>query len=284
MKNFLLALFIISFTGNFNKFFSQDTSIVKYLPLKVGNIWVYNWSGVGNQSVKLKIVSSAQFNNHTYYYFEQFGNPCTCAQYSYSPFLIQLDNPIRIDSSTGNIFWRSTTCGWHFEESLYDSLKMTPGGFVSNSCFLVSIQDTNNILVFAIPAKSKTAGQPLPTYYKFRRYAQNFGLVYSIQGCSFSTTCRYTIKGCVLNGTVYGDTAFLVGIKQINSEIPEQFTLSQNYPNPFNPSAKINFEIPKSGFVKLVVFDVLGKEIQVLVNQELSPGTYEADFDGNNLS
>jgi len=56
------------------------------------------------------------------------------------------------------------------------------------------------------------------------------------------------------------------------------FNLSQNYPNPFNPSTKINFTIPEYSFVSLKVFDLLGREIAVLVNEEKKPGNYEVSF------
>ncbi len=75
----------------------------------------------------------------------------------------------------------------------------------------------------------------------------------------------------------------LGGVHKISSEIPEQFSLSQNYPNPFNPNSKIEFQILKLSDTKLVVFDVLGKEIATLVNEQLKPGTYEVDFDGTNF-
>jgi Secretion system C-terminal sorting domain len=282
MKKFsLLVLFVFAVSVSY----TQDTSIVKYLPLKVGNAWIYNFTGSsGSGSVKLKILSSVVQNNHTYYYLQQTGNPCSCAQQTYSPFLLQLNQPIRIDSSSGNIFWASTNCGWHIGEMLYDSLKMDPGPLiVSNSCFFVNMQDTNNVTVFGIPTKSKYPGMNIMTYYKFRRYAKNFGLVYSTQGCSFSTTCIYSLRGCVIEGVVFGDTSFLVGVSQISSEMPTEYSLSQNYPNPFNPITKLKFQMPKSGLAELKVFDVLGKEVQVLVNQEFSPGTYEVDFDGSDL-
>lgn len=73
---------------------------------------------------------------------------------------------------------------------------------------------------------------------------------------------------------------FTVGINQLSSEVPEDFSLSQNYPNPFNPTTKIRFEIQKTSEVKLVVYNSLGKEISTLVNQNLNAGTYETDFDG----
>jgi hypothetical protein len=73
-----------------------------------------------------------------------------------------------------------------------------------------------------------------------------------------------------------------IGIRNITSEIPVEYKLKQNYPNPFNPSTNIRFALPKSGFVKLVVFDVLGREVETLVNEKHFPGTYEVTFDGSN--
>jgi len=75
----------------------------------------------------------------------------------------------------------------------------------------------------------------------------------------------------------------------ISTEIPGGFSLSQNYPNPFNPSTKIKFSIPAASvlitdIVRLTVFDNLGREVETLVNQQLSPGTYEVDFEGSNLA
>ncbi len=75
-----------------------------------------------------------------------------------------------------------------------------------------------------------------------------------------------------------------VGINIINTEIPKAFSLSQNYPNPFNPTTNIKFAIPKAGSVKLTIFDMLGKEIETLVNEELHAGTYEYEWNGINLS
>ncbi len=65
--------------------------------------------------------------------------------------------------------------------------------------------------------------------------------------------------------------------------IPQQFSLSQNYPNPFNPTTTIKFGISEMGFVKLKVFDVLGREVDILVNEEMKPGNYEAAFTGEDL-
>ncbi len=62
------------------------------------------------------------------------------------------------------------------------------------------------------------------------------------------------------------------------------YKLSQNYPNPFNPSTKISFEMPVTGFVTLKVYDMLGREVAVLVNEELASGTHTVNFNANDLS
>lgn len=75
-----------------------------------------------------------------------------------------------------------------------------------------------------------------------------------------------------------------VSVNQISSAVPVKYELQQNYPNPFNPSTKINFSLPKSGLVSLKVYDVSGKEIADLVNENLTVGTYEYKFNAASLS
>ena len=70
----------------------------------------------------------------------------------------------------------------------------------------------------------------------------------------------------------------VIGIQNIAGEVPKEYGLEQNYPNPFNPVTVINFEIPKSGFVKLAIYDLLGRELDVPVSQILNAGVYSADW------
>ncbi len=65
--------------------------------------------------------------------------------------------------------------------------------------------------------------------------------------------------------------------------VPTKFGLSQNYPNPFNPTTKIQFTVPQEEQVKLVVFNSLGQEVKILVNEEKRQGSYEVSFDASNL-
>jgi hypothetical protein len=74
-----------------------------------------------------------------------------------------------------------------------------------------------------------------------------------------------------------------VSIKTIGNLSPASFKLYQNIPNPFNPSTKINYSIPESGIVTIKIYDILGKEIQTLVNELKQAGNYEAEFYGKDL-
>jgi photosystem II stability/assembly factor-like uncharacterized protein len=81
----------------------------------------------------------------------------------------------------------------------------------------------------------------------------------------------------------------LVGLNTISNRIPKEFILMQNYPNPFNPSTKIRFEIPpidrSHAFdVQIIIYDMLGREVALLVNEELNPGSYSVTFDGSNYA
>jgi len=90
------------------------------------------------------------------------------------------------------------------------------------------------------------------------------------------------------NGTI-DDTLFIsdtatTKITNTNNEIPYKYELYQNYPNPFNPITKIKFDVPKATKVSIRIYDILGREIECLVNEYVQPGKYSYDFNANNLS
>jgi len=76
----------------------------------------------------------------------------------------------------------------------------------------------------------------------------------------------------------------VVSVSENSPVVVNGFELKQNYPNPFNPSTTINFSIPKAGFVKLAVYDLLGKEVSSLVNETRGAGNYEINFNASNLT
>jgi hypothetical protein len=77
----------------------------------------------------------------------------------------------------------------------------------------------------------------------------------------------------------------LTGISANENEIPDSYSLSQNYPNPFNPSTVIEYSIPKDNYVSLRVYDISGREVFVLINNEMKrTGNYKIDFIASGLS
>ena len=82
----------------------------------------------------------------------------------------------------------------------------------------------------------------------------------------------------------HATSPIVTGIAERDGEVPQHFMLSQNYPNPFNPSTTIKYELAKSSHVSLIVYDILGRQASVLVNERREAGVHEVKFDGSNLA
>lgn len=143
----------------------------------------------------------------------------------------------------------------------------------------VGICDINNC--YAVGLDTVTAIYPAGNSEIYLYFSKQIGL-------SGASTCIAFVER-VSNPTqksgnvTFGTTTGVIGINQISSVVRE-FSLEQNYPNPFNPVTNINFSIPKSEFVSLRVFDMLGREVKSLVSQEMTAGQYNVDFDASGLS
>jgi len=125
------------------------------------------------------------------------------------------------------------------------------------------------------------------TDYGLSWVVKNFITYRDITGCSlidqnnfFISGGTYNLSAVILKSTNGGN----VFINQTGNEIPSTFSLYQNYPNPFNPTTTIKFAIPKSSSVKIAVFDVSGKEVDVILNETLQAGTYEIQWNGSKFS
>lgn len=84
------------------------------------------------------------------------------------------------------------------------------------------------------------------------------------------------------NGKIIS-TVSVIGINQIGTNIPNEFSLEQNYPNPFNPATKIKFSIAVPGFVTIALYNIMGEEIKNLVSQHMNPGIYETELNVSEL-
>lgn len=284
---------LIIFSSSF-QILAQDTTITQFFPLKIGNVWVYQHSSFGNlpcycnKKIRIKVTGSNIYNGKTYYQSQVSTMTISCASPCGMGFL-PYDSLMRVDSITGNVLRYAPGSGCIIpNETLLDSLKARKNDTIKVYCqppvwygtYICS--DTSSVSIFGSNKEARRFNLLGFEAGWSRTYAKGIGLVRS--DC-YAVFCNGNTQllGCVIDGVVYGDTGFIVGINQISAEVPNNFSLLQNYPNPFNPSTNIKFQTPQSGFVKLTVFDALGKEIHTLVNQQLSPGTYSADFDGSNL-
>ncbi|MBX7044700.1 MAG: T9SS type A sorting domain-containing protein [Ignavibacteria bacterium] len=136
----------------------------------------------------------------------------------------------------------------------------------------VGVNSTNNLST----AASQSQFTPTATQWGTKIYAMPIG----------TNQVRFT------GYSVFGNDAFIdditaggpTALQTPLTLAPEKFELMQNYPNPFNPATKISFSIPKNGFVSLKVYDILGKEVASLVNEDMTAGIYDFDFNGAALA
>ena len=118
-------------------------------------------------------------------------------------------------------------------------------------------------------------------------YDTSFFNSYSSGGNLKSISFCDTLYGWACGGShmLYTSTGGTTRISSNNNSIPAEYILEQNYPNPFNPYTTINYGLPNNGTVKLTVYNLLGKKVAALVNDEYkSAGSHSTTFDGSTLS
>ena len=256
---------------------SGDTTFINasdFLPLKVGNVWSYNWIYYGSPSaggrVNVHVERDTMIYSRKYYL-------CN-STHSY------LSQWLRIDSSTGNLYKYSPFggCSYHHGEVLLDSL-FSKKGDSTNFCSSVRrlCTDTGYVQLFGQLFQNISFGEVFVLTATTRKYAKNIGQYYISDGDPFPTV--YTLRGCYINGILYGDTT-LTSIPQEVNYVPFEFSLLQNYPNPFNPVTNIRYDLPQDNFVTIKVYNVLGKEVLTLVNEYKQAGRYLVSFNAANFS
>lgn len=144
----------------------------------------------------------------------------------------------------------------------------------------------NNGATWSSPYFITTTARRDETYPSLSKKGNNgnyVGIVYSESGSPGSYSFNDNTPPDSVY-TVYKKVLVLTGVNNNNNEIPSKCSLMQNFPNPFNPVTVIRYELPQNGFVKLTVYDILGKEVETLVSEKQNEGIYEVKFDGSMLS
>ena len=246
-----------------------DSIIAKYYPLQIGNSWRYQTIQYGNSmclqlpnptEYTITITGETIINNKKYFVFSN----------GYKE---------RIDSLTMNVY-RYNGAFDQMLDSLYAKKNDHYYGirldFFDIYCTVADTFQGNFAGHSGSARKITVSGNGTNEYYLLNGIG-----VTSMFRC-FQYGHKDVLLGCIINGVQYGAIS---GIVNTGTILPENFSLSQNYPNPFNPETKIKFAISGKSVVQtfLYVYDLNGREVTVLVNHQLQPGTYEVDFDGSNL-
>ena len=121
-------------------------------------------------------------------------------------------------------------------------------------------------------------GIPLFSFVKFKDKLRGWGYesYFSQQVNAIITTGVHTLTG--------GDSVWYMGMVQKSNEVPKNFILKQNYPNPFNPRTVIPYSLKSPAYVRLIAYDITGREVQKLVDQKQTAGEFEVDFMGKFVS
>lgn len=262
IKYFLqLFLLIISVCYTFTNSFAQD-----YFPLEIGNRWDYFYYGCCHggstieDTISVEVVGDTILSGKEYFVL------------SY-PFFLIVDKFLRVENDSLYCF--------DFEDSV-DCLIYAfnpPVGATYYSCkydsafFIVELYES----YFGYPDTQQVHAPyfvPLISYFSKR-----FGLSYAD---FYGGLCEYQtpLSGCIISGITYGQ--LLVSVEDQKLKLPS-FKLEQNYPNPFNPVTSIQYIVGSQQLITLKVYDILGREVATLVNEEKPAGEYEVEFDGSNL-
>jgi VCBS repeat protein/type IX secretion system substrate protein len=220
---------------------------------------------------------------------------------SSTPALVDIDNDGKLDLFVGH--WDGKVSYYHnngtvavfnfaLVSSFYNSIDV---GDESNLCFS-DIDHDGDLDMFIgrrdgrITFYRNTGTTGNPNFILVTNNYENI-YVYSNSVPAFvdidNDTDKDLFLGNIKGGMYFFDNREVIGIKPISTEVPESFKLHQNYPNPFNPVTKIRFDVPlelRASVIELKIYDILGRQIAIPVNERLKPGTYQIEFNGENLS
>ena len=278
-RTFVLFVLIIFVESGFTQEYPQSI-----YPLQLGNIWVTR-DGFGRPYERIEVIDSGiVINQKSYFKSWHISYEFSWGFQDGYFYQTQTDGHYSV--------WYDSTGTYVDPEVKYYKIKSQPGDYWQNTIgppgygtryyFVV---DTSYYLIFGISTKVREINVTDSSLYQnYTFWSEEFGLLEHYIH-DFELGNYIYLWGCVIDGVLYGDTTFLtVGIDDIQNAPITVYKLYQNYPNPFNPATTIDYELQEYSYVKLKVYDILGNEVAVLVEEEKYAGKHKIKFDGKNLT
>jgi hypothetical protein len=288
---YIIISLVIAFISPSNLHSQSDSAFpdttLTYYPLSIGDKWVFDEYATStippiitiHRVWSLEVIKDTLMpNNEDYFLVQQInygGTPTIGMSYE------------RIDSAELKVYrYDSDFDTTNYEILILDLSVELFGTFYTPYCEVIFAEYGSTVRfgqTFNYRGYYETCGFFYPDYF----FLKGIGL-YRYNWYADFVQSSSTLRGCLVNGILYGDTTVVSVTEQEPN--PNLFFLEQNYPNPFNPTTKIKFTIPsvianpdeigmkQSQLITLKVYDVLGNEVVTLVNEEKPAGSYEVEF------
>ena len=263
IKKIEFVLFcLLLFTGS--NYYAQG-----FAPLQLGNVWVYDY---GNGILgRAEIVDSSFFIDSIKYFgvaAGYFGND-RAVRLTEEDYLVMKEDSTFPEPLNEWIYYKKNAM-------LGDTWQVNYGHPVPA---IYTITDTFPAFTFDTLVTGKLLNENFGLVEWDYVWTEEFGQLAQL---NWLGEVQYYLKGCVINGKVYGDTTFIVvSVDDITSLL--SYELFQNYPNPFNSSTIISFTIPGLSNVLLEVYNLLGEKIVTLIDEPLNAGKHSVHFEADDL-
>lgn len=247
--------------------YSQTNELFSYFPLEVGNKWFFSWTLSIDNSIRTILEATTDTlmpDGKEYTIIERMDKNETSWDRIAGYFYLRVENNVLYEFPSDTLFnynWNDNTS---ISELNYNYQKV----HVENKMVFGMSRLTYYLYVF----------EP----YEYVSYTDSIGFnaLYALEYHDWSQESRYLV-GCIIDNKYYGNV-----ISNINfEEKPEvsDFIIFQNYPNPFNPTTSIQYKVSSIEWVSLKVYDILGRQIATLVNEEKPEGNYVVTFNEEGL-
>ncbi len=251
---------------------------LNFYPLKKGNRWVYNIEEVDNVG---NVIGYVGRNYVTVENDTILSNGTKYTKVLHNDYV----RYERLDTLKGAVIEAVIDNG-----VVVESIKYMLSGTTNKNYFVFQNGNPDSVKCYA-PYCSTILNTPNILTKKFKsifnlfrgyKLGYNIGLTEEIYNNSLLTGLAYSLVAAKINNKVYGDTSLVGGIEEISCGInPNGFSLLQNYPNPFNPSTTISYYLPEASYVKVKIFDIIGREIAVLFEGDKPAGKYMVNFNSS---